>query len=80
MIADYIQAALKPAEYKKLPDGTWFVEIPGFEGVWANGQTIEACRSELIEVLEGWILLKVRDRDPLPDLGIEIGIADVRAE
>lgn len=80
MIADYIEAALGRAEYKKLSDGAWFVEVPGFEGVWANGQTVEACRSELIEVLEGWILLKVRDRDPLPDLGIEIGITDVCAE
>lgn len=80
MIADYIREALRRAEYKKLSDGTWFVEIPTFDGVWGNGQTVEDCRSELIEVLEGWILLKVRDRDPLPDLGIEIGITDVHAE
>ena len=80
MIAHYIEAALGRAEYKKLSAGTWFAEIPGFKGVWANGPTVEACRSELIEVLEGWILLKVRDRDPLPDVGIEIGITDLHAE
>lgn len=80
MITDYIQAALRRAEYKKLADRTWFAEISGFDGVWANGQTVEACRSELIEVLEDWVLLKVRDHDPLPDLGIELGITVPPAE
>ncbi len=39
--------------------GTWFVEIPGFEGVWANGDTVENCRMELIEVLEEWLILNL---------------------
>jgi predicted RNase H-like HicB family nuclease len=50
----YIQNALKNSKYKMLDDGTWFVEIPGFEGVWANSNTVEGCRMELIEVLEEW--------------------------
>jgi len=54
MIAEYISAALKMAEYKRLEDGSWFAEIPGFDGVWANGETVEMCRSELSEVLEEW--------------------------
>jgi predicted RNase H-like HicB family nuclease len=41
-----------------LEDGTWFAEIPGFEGVWANSKTVENCRNELIEVLEEWLILK----------------------
>jgi predicted RNase H-like HicB family nuclease len=45
---------LKNSKYKMLDDGTWFVEIPGFEGVWANSDTVEDCRMELIEVLEEW--------------------------
>jgi len=49
-----------------LEDGTWFVEIPGFEGVWANGNTVEDCRLELIEVLEEWLILKFKDDDPVP--------------
>jgi len=66
MITEYISAALKKAEYKRLEDGSWFSEIPGFEGVWANGETVEICRSELSEVLEEWLILKIRDNDPLP--------------
>lgn len=29
-------------------------------GVWANGKTLEACRAELKEVLEEWLVLKIR--------------------
>ena len=58
MILEYIETAIKRAEYKKLEDGTWFGEIPGLKGVWANGKSIEECRDELIEVTEEWLLLK----------------------
>lgn len=66
MMAQYIQAALETAEYKKLDDGSWFASVPDVEGVWANGITVEQCRRELVEVLEEWLLLKVRDNEPLP--------------
>jgi len=68
MLLEYTQKALEKAEYKKLDDGTWFAEIPGFEGVWANGNTIEECRTELLEVLEEWLILKLRDNDPIPEI------------
>ena len=77
MLIRYVQAALKYAEYKKLDNGTWFAEIPGFEGVWANASTVEACRSELEEVLEEWLILKIRDKDPLPVVdGLEIAVRE----
>ena len=65
---EYIQKALENAEYKKLDDGTWFAEINGFQGVWANGKTVEVCRKELAEVLEEWLLLKIKDGDKIPQL------------
>jgi predicted RNase H-like HicB family nuclease len=75
MLIDYIKAALKRAEYKKLEDGSWFAEIPDCKGVWANGGSVEECRDELQEVLEEWIILKIRDKDPLPTIdGLEIKI------
>ena len=78
MLSEYIQVALEGAEYKKIEDGTWFAEIPGFEGVWANSETVEACRKELVEVLEEWLLVKLRDRDPIPELkGVTISIKEV---
>lgn len=77
MIVEYIQGALERAEYKKLDDVSWFAEIPGFEGVWANGKTVEECRRELVEVLEEWLVLKLRDKDPIPEVkGIAINIKE----
>jgi predicted RNase H-like HicB family nuclease len=52
MIFEYCQKAIEKAEYKKLGDGTWCAEVPGFRGVWANAETVEDCRKELISVLE----------------------------
>jgi predicted RNase H-like HicB family nuclease len=67
MILEYRDKAIEKAEYKKLEDGTWFAEIPGFQGVWANSSTVEGCRKELITVLEEWLILKLKDqRKTLP--------------
>ena len=80
MLFEYTQKALERAEYKKLDDGTWFAEIPGFEGVWANATSVEECRRELLEVLEEWLILKIRDMDPIPELeGISLNIKEVSA-
>ncbi|MDI6603047.1 MAG: type II toxin-antitoxin system HicB family antitoxin [Patescibacteria group bacterium] len=60
MLSEYIEKKLKKARYKILKDGTYFGEIPGLKGVWANAKNLEDCRKELREVLEDWMLLKVR--------------------
>ncbi len=78
MFTEYVQGALEKAEYKKLDDGTWFAEIPGFEGVWANAKSVEECRKELVEVLEEWLVLKLRDEDPIPVVkGVGIRIKEI---
>ena len=78
MIFEYCQKAIEKANYKKLEDGTWFAEIPGFRGVWANAETVEDCRKDLITVLEEWIVLKLRDSDPVPGVdGLSIEIRRV---
>ncbi|MBI2942501.1 MAG: type II toxin-antitoxin system HicB family antitoxin [Chloroflexi bacterium] len=66
MLSAYIAAAMRHGRYKLLDDGTYFGEIPGFQGVWADAATLEGCRAELQEVLEGWILLRLADQLPLP--------------
>ena len=67
------------ARYEILPsDGSFYGEIPGFDGVYANAETLEACREELEEVLEEWILLRVSRNLPLPVVdGIELTIREV---
>ena len=75
MLTEYLNAALKKAEYKKIEDGTWYANIPGFTGVWANADSVEECRNELREVLEEWLILKIRDEDPIPTInGLGINI------
>lgn len=60
MLTHYIRAAMEKAHYEILPDdGTFYGEIPGFDGVWANADTLEECRDELEEVLEEWIMLGI---------------------
>ncbi len=79
MLTNYIRAAMHRARYEILPDdGTFYGEIPGFNGVYANAKTLEACREELEEVLEEWILLRVSRKLPLPIVdGIELTIKEV---
>jgi predicted RNase H-like HicB family nuclease len=69
MLTRYIQAAMKRTRYKTLPDGTCFGSIPGLAGVWANERSPEDCRAVLQEVLEEWLVLKIRDNDPIPRIG-----------
>lgn len=66
MLAKYMKAAMHQATYELIDDGTYFAEIPGFDGLWANAETLEATRDELEEVLEGWIILGLRQGHTLP--------------
>ncbi len=75
MLRSYINRALQKAQYKQLADSSWFAEIPGLDGVWGNGASIEDCRNELSEVLEEWVILKIHDHDEIPTMdGIELKI------
>ena len=65
-LSAYIDAALASARFKTLEDKTCFGEIPGFDGVWATARTLKKCRGFLREVLEDWIVLKLRSDEPLP--------------
>ena len=77
MLNEFIIKKLKNAKYKILEDGSYFGEIPGLSGIWANANDLEKCRQELKEVLEDWLLLKVRDRQPVPGFKIKNGRAEL---
>jgi predicted RNase H-like HicB family nuclease len=66
MLTKYIQTAMHQAIYELLEDGTFYGEIAGFQGVYANAETLEACRDLLQEVLEGWIILGLRLQHSFP--------------
>jgi len=71
MLTEYIFKKLSKATYKLLEDGRYVGHIQGLVGVWADGQTLEQCRETLREVLEEWILLKLKDGDDIPGLHIK---------
>lgn len=66
MLTNYITQKLNRAHYKILEDGNYFGEIPGLKGVWASENNLEKCRETLREVLEEWLVLKIRDGDAIP--------------
>jgi len=78
MILEYIKAAMKKARYEILDDQTFYGEISGFEGVYANESTLEECRDELASVLEDWILFSLTQHLPLPEVdGVKLEVNKV---
>jgi predicted RNase H-like HicB family nuclease len=78
MIREYMQAAMSKAQFKRIDNREPILgEIPPCPGVWATGKTIQECRKELEEVLEGWIMLGIRFGDPFPEIeGFRIEIPE----
>ena len=78
MLSDYLKAAMRHANYEILPDdGSFYGEIPECNGVYANAETLEACRDELAEVLEDWLLFRVYKNLSLPAIdGLEISVRE----
>jgi predicted RNase H-like HicB family nuclease len=68
VIVEYIARALRNAVYDKLEDGTFVAEVPGLQGVLATAPTLEACRDQLSEVVEGWVLFRVANGLDVPAL------------
>lgn len=66
ILSGFVQAAMDEAKYRILADGSIYGEISSCPGVWANENNLEECREVLQEVLEEWLILKLRDHDPLP--------------
>ena len=80
MLTAYIRAAMQEAQYKILDDGMYFGEIPDLQGVWASEANLEECRRVLQEVLEEWLLLKLRDNEEVPELeGIALSPKAIKA-
>jgi predicted RNase H-like HicB family nuclease len=81
MLTEYIEAALARARYELIDDKEtpYYGEIPELPGVWASAESLERCRAELKEAVEGWLLLSIKRSLPMPKLG-EAEIIGVDAE
>jgi len=78
MLLDYLKAAMRHAHYEILSDdGSFYGEIPECNGVYANAVSLEACRDELEEVLEEWVLFRVYKNLAIPVIdGFEISVRE----
>ncbi len=74
MISEYVNAALKRAHYEMIEDPEpYHGEIPDCPGVWATGRSLEEFRQNLLEGLEGWLILSLQRDLPIPVIdGIEL--------
>ena len=71
MLQNYISNYLNKAKYELIDGGKHFyAEIKELRGVWATGKTLEECRQNLTDTLEGWIILRLRKNLPVPNLKI----------
>ena len=69
---------MRGAKYELLEEGGYYGSIPGFDGVWADAVSLEACRDELAEVLEEWLLFRLSRQLPVPILdGIDLVVREV---
>ena len=70
---------MRAATYEILQDdGSYYGEIPGFQGVWANSSQLRKCEEELEEVLEEWLLLRISRSLPIPAIdGIDLAVKAV---
>ncbi len=71
MLIEYIQAAMEKARYEILEDDEepYYGEIPVCKGVWATGRTLEECRKNLEDVLQGWIVFRLKRGLTIPPIG-----------
>src|SRR5437773_10183738 len=67
MLTEYLQAAMRKAHYELLGGGEgYYGDIPGFQGVYAQANTLEGCRDELASTLEDWLLFRISRHLPIP--------------
>ncbi len=71
MFQEFLIYYLNKARYELIDEGkTYYGEIQGLKGVWATGKTLEECRKNLLETLEGWVILRLRKNLPIPNFKI----------
>ncbi len=80
MLTEYLRLAMAAAHYELLGEGEGFYgEIPGFQGVLAQGETLEACREELASTLEDWLLFRIARHLPIPVLsGVDLTVKEIQ--
>ena len=74
MIGEYVHKALEKAKYEIIKDEEpYYGEVEELPGVWAAGKNLEECRRNLTEVIEEWIVTRLKRGLSIPSIdGCEI--------
>ena len=69
----YVKRALELAEYGRDENGVVVARVPGADGFYAQGESVEEARTELADVVEGNVLLALQLGFDIPKLsGIDV--------
>ena len=81
MIGEYLEAGLRSARYETINDDEpYYAEIEACPGVWATERSLDECRQNLLEALEGWLILSLQRGLPVPEIeGVRIETAEPTA-
>jgi predicted RNase H-like HicB family nuclease len=75
MLTEYLRAVMAQAHYEIMEREGFYGEIPGFQGLYAQAETLEACREELVSALEDWLLFRISRRLPIPVIeGMDLAV------
>lgn len=71
MFIEFIEYYLPKAKYELIDRGErYYGEITALPGVWATGKTLEECRKNLIEVIEGWLIVRIKKNLSIPRVNV----------
>lgn len=78
IITEYIDAAMRAAEYGELEGDEGFVgTIPALDGLIGHAGTLKLCEQDLREALEGWLLVSLQHQMAVPPKwGIDLRVAE----
>ena len=69
----YLTRALELAEYERDEHGVVVARVPGADGFYAQGESVEEARTGLADVVEGNVLLALQLGFDIPKLsGIDV--------
>ena len=70
MLIQYIHAALEHAKYEIIKDEEpYYGEVPELQGVWASGTTLKEYRTNLEDLIDERIIIRLQKGLSIPPIG-----------
>jgi len=81
-LSEYVEEGLTLARYEFCEKTKqWCAYVDELPGTWAQDDAVETTRSELAEVIEGWVIVALQHNDRIPTInGVAVGRPRKRAK